>query len=125
MTEWQRKFLLGEIKLKPSIKEGKITMPVKQRKRIEMREIRESVLQALEDCMIIKRLRMFESEEIEDAIDILKYFKKWGKPKKDYLAIPVRCPKCGFQYTKGYNIEKDGKLIEAQDTETFGVPQKP
>ena len=118
LTEWQRKFLKGMVKIKGSKK-----VSVEQRKRIEMREIRMSLMKALNDFKIVRQW-MMKSREIDHAIDILTYFKKWGRGSKGRLDIPNICPKCGFSWTHHYGIvkRKGFKRPILMEGMTYGYP---
>lgn len=115
LTAWQRDLLTGLVKLKASPK-----VDVKQRKRIEMREIHKSYLQAIDDFRIYEQWGI-QSEEVIRSYSILKRFKRWGRMKREHVDIRITCPKCGFRMSKSYAVSEDGELWEP---DTFGVPRK-
>lgn len=116
MTKWQRDFLSGLIEVKASPK-----VDVKQRKRIEMREINKSYDAAVDDFRLYSQQFGFLSEEVVPSYQMLKRLKRWGKMPKGRLDIPIICSECGCIMTKSYQISKHGDWVELT---TFGVARK-
>jgi hypothetical protein len=118
LTEWQRDFLSGLIQLKPSKR-----VSVKQRERIELREIFVSASQANEDFRILDQWEAKKWEDVSTSEEILKRVSPWGrtkgwsKPIKRPVTVRIKCPECGLKLNALFGVNEDGKLVQV---ESFG-----
>lgn len=116
LTDWQRKYILGQVELKPSKK-----LTVRQRKKIEDYHVEKSFRVALDDMELIRYwYEQKQSEMSKSVLFMLNEFRSWAMRKREKIVtLTTMCPYCGGKFHEDFRYDKK-KLKRAIRTTFFG-----
>ena len=119
LTDWERRYISGEIEVKDISKRRVYNYRIK--KKIEKaREDFELVMWWLfhreSPHILLPNLSskdqakyLGEESRFKDVKRFLSSFSVWGKPKRDSLVIPVECPYCQNRFNLMVSRDKKGR----------------
>ena len=119
LTEWERRYISGEIEVKDISKRRVYNYRIKKKfeKALEDFELVEWWLFHRESSRVLlpnlsprdRAKYLGEDLRFKDVKRFLSSFSVWGKPKRDSLVIPVECPYCQNRFSLLVSRDKKGR----------------